>query len=78
MANNLLNDRFSYYGDSPTHTHMRLCTYGAGGMEITSSCDPEEILKAVGGGDKPSAEDRRQWELSDSDIAQIRDGRHDV
>lgn len=52
MANNLLNDRFSYYGDSPTHTHMRLCTYGAGGMEITSSCDPEEILKAVAAGEK--------------------------
>ena len=52
MANNLLNDRFSYYGDSPTHTHMHLCTYGAGGMKMASSDNPEEILEAVAGGEK--------------------------
>lgn len=52
MANNLLNDRFIYNGDSPTHTHLHLCTYNTKGMKISSSGNPDEVLKGIDCNDK--------------------------
>lgn len=52
MKNNLLNDRFAYYGDSPTPTHLHLCVYDSAGVKRMTSENPDEVLSEVGKGGK--------------------------
>ena len=52
MKNNLLNDRFAYYGDSPTPTHLHLCVYDSAGVKRMSSENPDEVLSEIGKGGK--------------------------